>query len=282
LAGVEELASRGSAARQQGFRTTGSEIESRRGRVRLLPLSSVRKDGNTQNRFRIDPELVAQYAALMGEGVEFPPVRVWWDGAAYWLSDGFHRVAAAELAGLTEVVAEVFTGDLHDAQWDSYSANTRHGSRLTREETRRVMLHALQHPSAAKMSTMQIARWLHIPEATVRRARRQLSSSSDEDGVRLVSRGNRTYAMRTSNIGKGRTTRRLKTQREMRTDLLDMKGKASADALRLLAVVEKWVVGNANSGDTLEAVERIIRTLRADAAAGSSNRQRRPTAYAKR
>lgn len=46
-------------------------------------------------------------------GVVFPPI-VFFDGADYWLADGFHRLIAAEELGLTEFDADVREGTRRD------------------------------------------------------------------------------------------------------------------------------------------------------------------------
>src|SRR4051794_15360987 len=92
------------------------------GNTRLIPIASVRTDGQTQHRIATSQALVAKYAELMRDGVIFPPVRVWWDGAEYWLTDGFHRLAAAQGLGMQEILAEIHNGTLAAAQWDSYAA----------------------------------------------------------------------------------------------------------------------------------------------------------------
>ena len=71
-----------------------------------------------QHRIAPDTRLVAEYATLMAEGVEFPPVTVWWDGKVYWLSDGFQRVGAAELAEVPDLRAEIRRGTREDALWE--------------------------------------------------------------------------------------------------------------------------------------------------------------------
>jgi hypothetical protein len=84
-----------------------------------------------QGRAGSNGSIIAEYAKLMRMGVVFPPVRTWFDGDSYWLSDGFQRIAATELVGFREVAAEVFLGTVEDARWDSYAANSVHGLRRT-------------------------------------------------------------------------------------------------------------------------------------------------------
>lgn len=95
----------------------------------MLEISAIRKDGRTHHRLAVDPSVVQEYASMMLEGVAFAPVRVWFDGESYWLSDGFQRVEAAALAKLSTISAEVWSGSLSDAQWDSYACNGTHGQR---------------------------------------------------------------------------------------------------------------------------------------------------------
>jgi ParB-like chromosome segregation protein Spo0J len=43
----------------------------------------------------------------MAAGGVFPPIVVFFDGAEYWLGDGFHRIIAAVALGLVEIAADV-------------------------------------------------------------------------------------------------------------------------------------------------------------------------------
>ena len=52
----------------------------------------------------------------MAEGAEFPPVVLFFDGAYYWLADGFHRFFAAKKCGAHDVVADVRQGARRDAR----------------------------------------------------------------------------------------------------------------------------------------------------------------------
>ena len=80
-----------------------------------LRIADIRTDGGTQSRVQLDWIAVSEYAAAMKDGAQFPPVVVFHDGAEYWLADGFHRVRAAENAGLDTVAADVRQGTRRDA-----------------------------------------------------------------------------------------------------------------------------------------------------------------------
>src|SRR5580704_16667369 len=80
--------------------------------IELLEIARIRVDGNTQGRIHVDEAVAFEYAELMKANVEFPPVRVWFDGEHYWLSDGFQRLEAANSIGKRHVAAEVLFGTL--------------------------------------------------------------------------------------------------------------------------------------------------------------------------
>jgi hypothetical protein len=89
-------------------------------------------------------------------GLKFPPVTVFYDGADYWLADGFHRVTAALQADLKEIAADVHQGTREDAQWYSFSANKANGLRsfffvtkdgqLTRDDPAQTAMFTYQEP----------------------------------------------------------------------------------------------------------------------------------------
>jgi hypothetical protein len=209
----------------------------------------------------VDPKVIEEYASLMAEGIAFPPVTAWFDGTEYWLTDGFQRVAASTRAGRDVVTVEIHHGTIMEARWHSYAANAVHGLRRTEAETQNVIQLALQHPNAAGLSNVKLAQHLQIPEATVRRWRRKLSSSRDEDDIRIVTRGKSTYAMRTKCIGQDRVGRRTKTRAELRRDLAEMKEHSSPEARRLLNIITNWAIGSANATECLGAIECAIREV---------------------
>jgi hypothetical protein len=228
-----------------------------------LSIKLIRTDGQTQSRVRTDPSVVSDYADLMKSGVRFPPIRTWFDGGDYWLVDGFQRLAAATSIGCERITAEVITGSLSEAQWDSYAANAVHGSRRTKADIEGVIRRTLQHPNALQLSNSQIARYLHLPEATFRRLRKQLSSSPDEDKPRIVTRCGKTYPMQTGRIGKHCEPKPSRPSRKaLQEDLNQMKTMASSDADRIINVLTHWINGRSTGPSTLALLERIIAEFR--------------------
>jgi hypothetical protein len=74
----------------------------------LVITSDLHTEGGTQPRVCLDDDVVERYAeAMVADLWDFrkssAPITAFFDGATYWLADGFHRVAAAKKAGLEEV-----------------------------------------------------------------------------------------------------------------------------------------------------------------------------------
>ncbi len=109
-----------------------------------LELDRIRIDGGTQPRLAIDEQVVAEYAELYRTGVSLPPVTVFYDGATYWLADGFHRYWANQKVGIGIVAAEVRPGTQRDAVLYSVGANATHGLRRTNADRRKAVLTLLE------------------------------------------------------------------------------------------------------------------------------------------
>lgn len=172
-----------------------------------IKLDLIRTDGGTQPRAAIDFEALDDYTDAMAAGMKFPAVVLFYDGDCYWLADGFHRVKAADQAGLEEICCEIHQGTLQDAQWYSFSANKTNGLRRTNEDKGRAVQAALTHPKGTSLSDRQIAQHVGVDHTTVLRWRERLSASGaiHQTDTRTATRGGKTYEMKVEKIGR-RTT----------------------------------------------------------------------------
>lgn len=213
----------------------------------LLNVAEIRTDGGTQHR-ETDPSVIRQYAALMAAETRFPPLNVWFDGTYYWLTDGFHRLAAADKCGFRYVTAYIHNGSLEDAIWDSFCANSQHGLRRKRSDIVRLIERTLKHAKASSLSNVQIAKHLGIPEATVRRWRKRLSSSSDEDRFRQVNRRGTTYILHVpkQQPSTAATDCKWKSQQRVRAEIREiLKLRPCPEIAQFLAAVSSWLAGGA-------------------------------------
>ena len=169
-----------------------------------IKLDRIRTDGGTQPRAAIDFDAVDDYTDAMAAGIKFPPVVIFQDGDNYWLADGFHRVKAADQAGLDEITCELHQGTQQDAQWYSFSANKTNGLRRTNDDKGRAVQAALLHSLSAGLSDRQIAQHVGVDHTTVLRWREKLGASGalHQIDTRTATRRGRTYEIKVAKIGR--------------------------------------------------------------------------------
>ena len=104
-----------------------------------LPVDVLRIDADTQNRLKINEEVVEDYTQLIvdndGEW-PFAAVDVFHDGNEYLVADGFHRTLAAHRAKLPKIPCNIHKGTATDARIFGMKANDRHGLRMSRADKR--------------------------------------------------------------------------------------------------------------------------------------------------
>lgn len=140
---------------------------------RRLPVANLHCEPSTQARTAIDPEVVQTYSELMAEGVEFPAVSGYHDGAEVWIYDGHHRIAAAKAAGFSDILVAVKKGTRQDAEWEASRANSTNGLHRKRADIHRAIDLALKHPRSAGMSDAAIAKHIGTTDKTVAAARKR-------------------------------------------------------------------------------------------------------------
>lgn len=163
--------------------------------IRELRLRSVRTDGGTQIRTGIDGDVREEYTAAMLDGDLFPPGIVFYDGAAYWLADGFHRHAAAIAAGLATFHFEVRQGSKRDALLYAVGANAHHGLKRTVADKRRAVEALLRDREWSKWGDREIARRCGVSKTFVGKVRGVVNPET-VGTPRLAERGGQVYEMR--------------------------------------------------------------------------------------
>lgn len=181
--------------------------------VEHVPLDSIRVDGGTQMRAGLNQETVAEYAAAMEEAGgwgTFPAAEVYHDGSAYWLADGFHRVAAAKEAGIEAIPAKIHSGDRRAAILHAAQANAKHGLRRTNADKRRAVETLLRDEEWRTWSDAEIARRCAVDPKTVGNARRELEGNREipDSTVRKTSDGR---MVNTANVGANQLRRERPT-----------------------------------------------------------------------
>lgn len=178
--------------------------------MKSINIKSIRVDGGTQSRVEINNDIVSEYAALIKDGAEFPPVVVFNDGADNWLADGFHRFHAHNNAGKASIAADVRTGTARDAVLFSLGANSDHGIQRTAADKRKAVTTMLQDQEWGDWSDNAIARACHVSHPFVGTVRRLLDAGnpnltcnvSSEKGRKYKTKHGTTATMKTGDIGK--------------------------------------------------------------------------------
>jgi DNA (cytosine-5)-methyltransferase 1 len=152
------------------------EIEGRK----MLLLSAIALDPDTQSRVEINLATVQEYQRDRAAGAEFPAVVVFCDEGNYYLGDGWHRVFAENQAGSERIFADIRQGNKRDAQLYSCAANANHGLRRTSADKQKSVLTLLKDDEWGQWSNREIARKCGVDEATVRKYRNELAATGEK------------------------------------------------------------------------------------------------------
>jgi uncharacterized ParB-like nuclease family protein len=139
-----------------------------------LKLNQIIRNAGVQPRQEINSERVELYAEAMKDGDAFPVPTVHTDGKTYWLSSGFHRVAAYERNGAKEIECEIIQGNLDDAMFYALGANAKQGLPLASEDFRLSVKRLIGLPMSKDWTVGQMARYLGCSKMTVSRHRTKL------------------------------------------------------------------------------------------------------------
>jgi hypothetical protein len=169
-------------------------------KVKELNISDIRIDGGTQIRKELNLDKVSEYAQLMDDGIEFPPITVFYDGSSTWLGEGFHRLSGERKRGSTTIKANVINGTVEDAILFSLGSN-KHGLNMTAEDYRRSINIMIEHPTWSTWSNAQIAKHIGVSAMTVGRVKKEKAEPKQAKKTYVDKHGNES-TMDTSNIGK--------------------------------------------------------------------------------
>lgn len=154
----------------------------------ILPLTRIRVDDAIQPREQTDPAVVDDYAESIRDWIHSAPPIVYGRDAQYWLADGFHRVAAAQRAGLDAVPVVIKPGDRRDALLFAAGANATHGLRRTNADKRRAVETLLLDPEGewSQWGDRRIADHVGVSHTFVANRRRQLATVASCDTLEPI------------------------------------------------------------------------------------------------
>lgn len=169
--------------------------------VKEIKLDKIRIDGGTQSRVAIDQLAVEDYAEAMTNGAKLPPATVFFDGAEYWLADGFHRFHAHRKIGALNLDADLREGTQKDAMLFSYGANQNHGLRRSTADKQKTIRGMIA--DFGDWSDSKIGRHVGVDHKTVAAHRPPILGNSQDASVsRMVVRNGKEFPQCTDKIGK--------------------------------------------------------------------------------
>jgi hypothetical protein len=142
----------------------------------MIEISKIRIDGGTQTREKLNEATVKEYVEAIKAGAIFPPVKLFFDGLNYWLSDGFHRYFSTKKAGKKQINAEITPGTLRDAVLHSLGANASHGLPRSNKDKQRAVETLLNDPEWSKWSSRAIAEKCVVSHSYVSTLRDKMKS----------------------------------------------------------------------------------------------------------
>lgn len=134
-----------------------------------LTLDKIDIYGGTQARVETNDDAINSYADDMNAGAVFPAITVFFDGAKYWLADGFHRFLAAQRNEFETIPADVHEGSRTDALRHALGANSTNGIYRSNADKRNAVEIALEE--WPNMSNSVIAELCRVSGDLVRRSR---------------------------------------------------------------------------------------------------------------
>lgn len=143
--------------------------------LQVLPLEKINIYGGTQARVATDDEAIASYAEELKNGAVFPPVIVYFDGATYWLADGFHRYLSTKRAGFPTINADVRAGGRGDALKHALGANGKNSLYRKNSDKRNSVEIALEEWGDRANSV--IAELCQVSPSMVRRCREEMEKA---------------------------------------------------------------------------------------------------------
>lgn len=143
--------------------------------TKSIPIKDVCLDGGTQQR-PVDDDVMKRYAALMKDGVKFPPVFIVTDGKNNFLWDGFHRYFAILRLGKKYIEANVENGTRREAIYFSFSANKENAFPRQPGTAKGIIEKILGDVEWAKMSIREIASHVGVTERYIKKIQSDLKS----------------------------------------------------------------------------------------------------------
>jgi len=170
--------------------------------LKKLEIAKIKCNADVQPRLQIDQHTVEEYAELMNDKTQFPPVVVFWEEkkSVFWLADGFHRFEATKKLSHKLIECDVQIGTKRDAIFFACGANRNHPLTMSRADKRAVVMRLLTDDEWCKIADGEIAKHTGVSRQFVGYVRKEIGGEAVTK-ERKVKRGESEYVMDTSKMG---------------------------------------------------------------------------------
>jgi len=150
-------------------------------KTKTIKLVDIVIDAGTQQREKINDDVVSEYTEAMKCGARFPAITAFFNGSSYYLVDGYHRYNASRNAGISDILADVIDGTKREAVLYSLGVNNTHGIRLTNADKRKAVLTMILDDEWKYWTDTKISKHCHVTSQFVGKIRKENDSSNDND-----------------------------------------------------------------------------------------------------
>ena len=172
--------------------------------IHEISIDQINIYGGTQARLKTNEDAIESYAEEMQRGAVFPPINVYFDGATYWLADGFHRYLATKRNGQATISAEVQAGGRVEALRHALGANSLNGVYRTNGDKRNAVEVALGEWT--ELANPVIAEICKVSAELVRGCRQELQKSGRiPQTMTVTGRDGKSYAGAVERQPRGKT-----------------------------------------------------------------------------
>ncbi len=176
-------------------------------KIENVQLDQIDIYGGTQTRAATNDEVISSYAEAMEAGDEFPPIVVFYDGARYWLADGFHRFLARKRTQHATIQADVREGGRTDALTFALSANATNGLHRSNADKRNAVETALEE--WPERSNAVIAELCRVSIDLVRKCRTEMEKLNlIDEPTHVVGKDGKNYPTAIEREPRGKTEKR--------------------------------------------------------------------------
>lgn len=216
--------------------------------VKKIRICDIITSDELHPRAKLKEAAIDDYARVIKEGTELPPIVVFRDGDKHYLADGRHRLEATRRIGRSQIVADVRRGGQREALLHAVGANAEHGLRRTNADKRKAVQLLLDDPEWREWSVKQIAKACNVSWDLVGSVRKAYLPET-EDGKRRVKRGKSVYDQK---VGK----RKRKPKPPPRTPL-----RAVGDMLALVGEARLLTAESGNHSALADELPKVAERL---------------------